>query len=134
MINFKDSLPIKAGIVGTGFAAKLRAETLQSDPRSHLIAVSGHTPETSQEFAHKYEAVAVESWQQLVEHPDLDLVIISTINRDHGAIAHGALNANKHVIVEYPLSLDPAEADSLIALAEAKGKLLHVEHIEILGG
>jgi biliverdin reductase len=134
VINFKASLPIKAGIVGTGFAAKLRAETLQSDPRSRLIAVSGHTPETSQEFAHKYEAVAVESWQQLVEHPDLDLVIISTINRDHGAIAHAALNANKHVIVEYPLSLDPAEADSLIALAEAKGKLLHVEHIEILGG
>ena len=134
MINFKGSLPIKVGIVGTGFAAKLRAETLQSDQRSHLIAVSGHTPETSQEFANKYEAVAVETWQQLVEHPDLDLVIISTINRDHGAIAHAALNANKHVIVEYPLSLDPAEAEALIALAEAKGKLLHVEHIELLGG
>ncbi len=134
MINFKDSLPIKAGIVGTGFAAKLRAETLQSDRRSHLIAVSGHTPETTQEFANQHKAVAVESWQQLVEHPNLDLVIICTINRDHGAIAHAALNANKHVIVEYPLSLDPGEAESLIALAEAKGKLLHVEHIEILGG
>lgn len=134
MINFKASLPIKAGIVGTGFAAKLRAETLQADRRSHLMAVSGHTPETTQEFANTYEALAIDSWQQLVEHPDLDLVIICTINRDHGAIASAALNANKHVIVEYPLSLHPAEAESLIALAEAKGKLLHIEHIEILGG
>jgi biliverdin reductase len=133
-VIFNLTLPIKAGIVGTGFAAKLRAETLQSDQRSHLMAVSGHTPETTQEFASTYKAVAVETWQQLVEHPDLDLVIISTINRDHGAIAQAALNANKHVIVEYPLSLHPAEAESLIALAEAKGKLLHVEHIEILGG
>lgn len=134
MINFNSSVPIRAGIVGTGFAAKLRAETLQTDRRSRLIAVSGHTPETTQEFATKYEALAIDSWQQLVEHPDLDLVIICTINRDHGAIAHAALNANKHVIVEYPLALDPAEAEALIALAEAKGKLLHVEHIELLGG
>jgi biliverdin reductase len=132
--QFNLSLPIRAGIVGTGFAAKLRAETLQTDTRSHLMAVSGHTPETTQEFATKYDALAIDSWQQLVEHPDLDLVIICTINRDHSAIAHAALKANKHVVVEYPLSLNPAEAEALIALAEAKGKLLHVEHIELLGG
>jgi len=137
------SLPIRAGIVGTGFAAKLRAETLQADTRlpdgqrqrrSRLFAVSGHKPEQTQEFATKYEASAIESWQQLVEHPDLDLVIICTINCDHGAIARAALDAGKHVVVEYPLSLDPLEAESLIVLAEAKGKLLHVEHIELLGG
>ncbi|MBD1806403.1 Gfo/Idh/MocA family oxidoreductase [Microcoleus sp. FACHB-SPT15] len=128
------SLPIRAGLVGTGFAAKLRAEALQSDSRSHLVAVSGHTPEKTQEFARNHEAIALDSWQQLVEHPDLDLVIICTINRDHGAIAQAALEAGKHVVVEYPLSLDPVEAESLIALAEAQGKLLHVEHIELLGG
>lgn len=128
------SLPIRAGLVGTGFAAKLRAEALQSDSRSRLVAVSGHTPETTQEFARNHEAIALDSWQQLVEHPDLDLVIICTINCDHGAIAQAALEAGKHVVVEYPLSLDPVEAESLIALAEAQGKLLHVEHIELLGG
>ncbi len=128
------SVPIRAGLVGTGFAAKLRAETLQADSRSHLVAVSGHTLEKTKEFAHTHEASAIASWQQLVEHPDLDLVIICTINRDHGAIARAALDAGKHVVVEYPLCLDPSEAESLIALAQAKGKLLHVEHIELLGG
>lgn len=128
------SLPIRAGIVGTGFAAKLRAQALQTDSRSHLIAVSGHTPETTQEFASNYAASALDSWQQLVEHPDLDLVIICTINSDHSAITRAALTAGKHVVVEYPLAFDPTEAESLIALAAAKGKLLHVEHIELLGG
>ncbi len=128
------SVPIRAGLVGTGFAAKLRAETLQADSRSRLVAVSGHTLEKTKEFAHTHEASAIASWQQLVEHPDLDLVIICTINRDHGAIARAALDAGKHVVVEYPLCLDPSEAESLIALAQAKGKLLHVEHIELLGG
>ena len=128
------SLPIRAGLVGTGFAAKLRAEALQTDSRSRLVAVSGHTPEKTQEFARNHEAIALDSWQQLVEHPELDLVFICTINRDHGAIAQAALEAGKHVVVEYPLALDPIEAESLIALAEAQGKLLHIEHIELLGG
>lgn len=120
--------------MGTGFAAKLRAEALQADSRSHLVAVSGHTPEKTQTFAQTVEAAAIDTWQQLVEHPDVDLVFICTINREHGAIAQAALNAGKHVVVEYPLSLDPSEAETLITLAQTKGKLLHVEHIELLGG
>src|ERR687886_46707 len=127
-------LPIRAGIVGTGYAAQRRAEALQADERSHLVAVCGHTPENTQEFAKNFNASVVDSWTELVLHPEVDLVVICTINLDHGMVARAALNAGKHVVVEYPLSLDPKEAESLIALAEAKGKLLHVEHIELLGG
>lgn len=126
--------PIRAGLIGTGYAAARRAEALQADLRSRLVAVSGHTLETTQKFAHTHQALAVDSWQELVAHPDVNLVIICTINRDHGAIARAALDAQKHVVVEYPLAFDPQEAESLIDLAQANGKLLHVEHIELLGG
>jgi biliverdin reductase len=129
-----DKLPIRAGIVGTGYAANQRAQTLQADARSQLVVVSGHTPETVQEFGQRHQTNAVESWQQVVAHPDVDLVFVCTINRDHGAIVRAALTAGKHVVVEYPISLDPKEAQSLIALAQTQGKLLHVEHIELLGG
>ena len=44
------------------------------------------------------------------------------------------MEAGKHVVVEYPLSLDSSEAAEIIALAEKKNKLLHVEHIELIGG
>ncbi len=125
---------LRVGLVGTGAAAKLRAEALQSEPRATLVAVAGHTPAVTEEFSQTYQALRVGSWQQLVEREDVDLVIVSTINKDHGAIAREALEAGKHVVVEYPLALDVLEAESLIALAEAKGKLLHVEHIELLGG
>ena len=128
------SLPIRAGIVGTGYAAQRRAEALQADKRSHLVAVSGHTPEKTQEFAKNYNVPVVDAWTDLVLHPEVDLVVICTINLDHGMVVRAALNAGKHVVVEYPLSLDPKEAESLIALAQAQGKLLHVEHIELLGG
>ncbi|KGF73507.1 glycosyl transferase family 2 [Neosynechococcus sphagnicola sy1] len=127
-------LPLRVGLVGTGYAAKLRADALQSDPRWQLLAVVGYTPTKTQEFAKIYQAEVLSSWVELVHRPDLDLVIIATINRDHGAIAQAALLAGKHVVVEYPLALNFREAEKLVTLATTQKRLLHVEHIELLGG
>ncbi|MBC6455299.1 MAG: Gfo/Idh/MocA family oxidoreductase [Hormoscilla sp. SP5CHS1] len=125
---------LRVGIVGTGYAAKMRAQTLQADRCSDLVAVAGHSLEKTQEFALNYGAEALSNWQDLVDRSDLDLAIVCTVNRDHGVITRAALNSGKHVVVEYPLCLDATEAEELIALAAAGGKLLHVEHIELLGG
>jgi len=127
-------LPLQVGLVGTGYVAKLRADILQADDRAQIAYVTGHHPEKVEAFSQTYGAQSVEAWQDLVEKPELDLVIITAVNRDHGAIAHAALRAGKHVVVEYPLSLDLAEAEALLPLAKAQGKMLHVEHIELLSG
>lgn len=132
--GFSASSPVRVGIVGTGFVAKLRAETLQADVRARLITAVGHWPESTEAFCQKYQIEPSISWRKLVEREDLDLVIVCTVNRDHGAIARAALQNGKHVVVEYPLSLDVAEAEELVTLAREKNRLLHVEHIELLGG
>jgi biliverdin reductase len=125
---------LKIGIIGTGYAAKLRAEALQTEPRAQLVAVAGNSPERTQAFAGTYNATAHTSWQSLLDRDDVDLVIIATVNRLHGTIAQSALKAGKHVIVEYPLAVDVAEAEAAISLGKSTNKLLHVEHIELLGG
>ena len=125
---------LKVGIVGTGYAAKKRAEALQADSRVQLLQVTGNTPAKIAEFCQTFSVTGINSWQELVNQPELDLIVICTVNCDHGAIARAALEANKHILVEYPLSLDPQEAAAIVALAEAKNKLLHVEHIELIGG
>jgi biliverdin reductase len=127
-------MTLKIGLVGTGYAAKRRAEALQKDERSQLVYVTGNTPENTRAFCQDYAASSLNSWQNLVNQPELDLIIICTINREHGIVARAALEAGKHVIVEYPLALNLKEAEALIALAQEKKKLLHVEHIELLGG
>ncbi len=128
------SFPLNVGIVGTGYAAQRRAEAFQADKRTHLRFVAGNTPASAATFSQTYSVPASDSWQQLVNHPEIDLVVICTINRDHGTITRAALEAGKHVIIEYPLSLQAKEAEELIALAQQRQKLLHVEHIELLGG
>lgn len=132
--RFSASSPIRVGIVGTGFTAKLRAQTLETDERSQLVTVAGHRPESTEAFSEQFQIQQSVSWRKLVERDDLDLVIVCTVNRDHGAIARAALENGKHVIVEYPLALDASEAEGAIAIAQQQQKLLHVEHIELLGG
>ncbi len=128
------AIPVRVGLVGTGYAAKMRAETVNADPRAKLVGVAGHTPEATQEFCHVHQTQSFNAWADLVENEYIDLVIMSGINRDHGSIVQAALSAGKHVVVEYPLALTVGEAESAIALAKSRNLLLHVEHIELLGG
>ncbi len=125
---------IGVGLIGTGYAAKLRCEALRHESQANLVAVAGHTVEQTEVFAASYQAVSMSSAQQVIERDDVDLVIICSINRDHYAQARAALTAGKHVVIEYPLALDVTEGEALIALAKTQNKLLHVEHIELLGG
>ncbi len=125
---------VRVGMVGTGFVARLRAEALQGSDRASLVAVAGHHPAETQAFAAQYNAVAVDDWQALIDRSDLDLIVVCHINRDHSTVAAAALEAHHHVVVEYPLALSAEQAQPLITLAQAKHRLLHVEHIELLGG
>jgi len=125
---------IQVGLIGTGYAAKLRAEALQAESQARLVAIAGRHLERTEAFSHPYGAAAYADWETVIAMPEIDLVVISTVNQDHGAIARAALSAGKHVVVEYPLCLDIAEAEDLLALAQTQHKLLHIEHIELLGG
>ena len=125
---------LKVGMVGTGFVARLRAEALAADGRGRLVAVAGHHPEDTQTFAKTHGATAEPDWPTLITRPDLDLMMVCHLNRDHGTVVRAALEAGRHVVVEYPLALDWREAEALVHLAQQRQRLLHVEHIELLGG
>jgi biliverdin reductase len=133
-VAFPFSRPVKVGIVGTGYAAKRRAEAFQNDDRSTVVVVTGNTPENTEAFCQNYAVAPINSWQQLVSHPDIDLVALCNINQGRGAIARAALLAGKHVVTEYPLALSYQEAEEIVALSQKQNKLLHIEHIELLGG
>ena len=133
-MNDKMTSSLKVGIVGTGYAAKKRAEAIKSDKRGELVAVTGSDRTRRQEFSQNFEIEAVDSWQELVNLPHLDLIFICTVNQGCGEIARAAILAHLHVVVEYPLDLDAKVAAEVIELAAKNKLLLHVEHIEIIGG
>ncbi len=125
---------IRVGIVGTGYAATTRIQAFEKDARSQVLKVAGRSADRGQAFAQAHGVQVAEDWRSLVEDTAVDLVVVATVSSLHGEVVKAALAADKHVVVEYPLSLDLAEAEALIALAGERKRLLHVEHIELLGG
>ena len=124
-----------AGIVGTGFVAQLRAKALRADDRVTEVLVAGRSRDRA---AACCEAVGggrpVDDWRSLLDEGGATVVFVASVNRGREAIVRGLLEADRHVVTEYPLSLDPAAAAELVELAAARRRVLHVEHIELLGG
>jgi predicted dehydrogenase len=61
--------------------------------------------------------------------PSIDAVIIASPANSHAALVRAALAADKHVLVEKPFVLDPAEGEPLCAEAEKRQRVLMVGHL-----
>lgn len=58
----------------------------------------------------------------------VDAVIVGTPPRDHYPLVKLALEMNKHVLVEKPMTMNVKEADELISLSKRNKKILSVIH------
>ena len=68
----------------------------------------------------------------LIQAPDVELVLVTTSMRAHGPIATAALEAGKHVLVEKPMAISLAEAARLVEVAKAsKGHLICAPHVTL---
>ena len=76
------------------------------------------------ETAAELGVTAYTSIQELAADPELELIIVASHNRDHGSNAVTALRAGKHVVCEKPFGTVVSEVDSMIAAADAAGKLV----------
>jgi biliverdin reductase len=125
--------PIKVGIVGTGFVANLRGELFAQYSEVEIVGFAG-TPDRSVALGQKFNVPVFAQPEELVNLPAVNLIVVANTNCDHYKTVRMALAAGKNVVVEYPPALSYEEGRELWELAQAKQKLLHIEHIELLGG
>ena len=69
------------------------------------------------------------NFDDILTNPDIKAVVISTPAVTHYEFAKKALNANKDVFVEKPLSLNMEQGRELIAISNEKERILMVGHI-----
>ena len=68
------------------------------------------------------------NWRTLLDRVDADGVLISTPHRDHHVQAKACLDGGRHVLVEKPLVIQPADAKRLLVLADEKRLALVVAY------
>ncbi|HEX6971960.1 MAG TPA: Gfo/Idh/MocA family oxidoreductase, partial [Limnochordia bacterium] len=97
-------------------------------PRAELVGVVSRAPERAAAFAAEHGGRAFERWEDAVAAEDVDAVAICTPNDTHPALGVAALQAGKHVLIEYPLARTEAEGRPLVEAARAAGRVLHAGH------
>ncbi|MBT2441402.1 Gfo/Idh/MocA family oxidoreductase [Streptomyces sp. ISL-36] len=88
--------------------------------RPVLAAVAGRDAAAVRAAADRHGWAAAETdWRALVARDDVQLVDVCTPGDSHAEIAVAALEAGKHVLCEKPLANSVAEAEAMVAAAEA---------------
>ncbi|GIW09532.1 MAG: oxidoreductase [Dehalococcoidia bacterium] len=114
---------VGVAIVGCGLIGRKRAQALAG---ATLRICADVVRERAEELARAAGARAMSDWQQAVNQPDVDLVIVATTNDALVPIAVAALDAGKHVLVEKPAARSRRELAALEAAAARSGRLVRV--------
>lgn len=126
--------PVRVGVVGLGFFGRLHAETVRRLPEFELVAVCSRTAESIERFrTGGYAGPAWTDFSEAVLRSDAEAWIVASSTPTHVEFARICLTANKHVLVEKPLSTSLAEAMSLKAAVESSTGSLMLGHILLFG-
>jgi predicted dehydrogenase len=141
-------------VVGLGRAGIARIQAILSTPESCILralvsrrpeteALASITPLLSGGPSPLFFNSLSEALSSTISD-SIDCVFVCSENNAHEAAVRTALEAGKHVSVEYPLCLSSQVAEGLVALARSSNKqtgggkkrrtVLHVEHIELMTG
>lgn len=106
---------MNVGIIGCGAIGQKRAASLGDNV---LKAVADVHIERAIHLAALYENVKIfEDWRELINLPEIDIVIISTTNNWLAPITGAAIEAGKHVLVEKPGAMNWREMEPLVEMA-----------------
>jgi len=126
---------VRCGVIGYGYWGPNVVRNVMEcgDVRVQMIADAsrdrlGHASQRYPSVETTTDAMDV------ISSVDVDAVIIATPVSTHYELAHAAIKAGKHVLVEKPISQNVEQALTLIEAARARGLTLMVDHTFIYTG
>ncbi|WEO79390.1 Gfo/Idh/MocA family oxidoreductase [Cryobacterium sp. SO2] len=122
-----DSLRI--AVIGAGYWGPNLARNFRASPHWELAAICDLDLDRARRLAGQGHDVKVtDSIRDLLADDDLDAVAIATPAATHHDIAHAALAAGKHVLVEKPLADTGERGQSMVQAAAESSLVLMTDH------
>jgi predicted dehydrogenase len=120
---------IALGIVGYGYWGPNLARNAAEASGARLAAIADVEVAALQRAEKRHPGTALHTdWKEMIADPSIDAVLVATPVSSHFEIAHAALLAGKHVLVEKPMTTTSAESRILIKEAARRGLILMVDH------
>jgi predicted dehydrogenase len=122
--------PVTVGVVGLGYWGPNLARNFDRLLGADLRWICDSSEEARERWKVQFpEARNTGTFDDLIADPKLDAVVVATHVPSHADLAVRALEAGKHCFVEKPLALTVADAERVLAAAEASGTTLMVGHL-----
>ncbi len=125
-------MPIDVGVVGVGSLGFHHARLLQELPEARLAGIYDIDGERARAVAAEPETQACPTLEQLLQETEAIIIAVSTSS--HFDVGMIALEHECDLLIEKPITTTTDEADRLISLAEEKGRIIQVGHIERFNG
>jgi len=120
---------VKLGIIGCGYWGPNLVRNFNSISDTEVIICADLDESRLSHIKSLYPKIIVtKDYKEILENDEIDAVIIATPIETHYKIAKDFLNANKHVLIEKPITASSKEALDLIKTAEKNKKVLMVDH------
>lgn len=120
---------IRAGVIGYGYWGPNLVRNLADAEDCEIGGVADLRAERRALAQRRYPGVrVVADADELIGDPTIDAILVATPLSGHYDLARRALEAGKHVLVEKPLAASADHARRLIDVAEAKRRVLMVDH------
>ena len=113
------------GIVGCGLIGNRRAQVAQ-EAGDNIIVVADIDPARARSTGEMVQATWVEDWQVVTRHPEIEAVVVATVNKTLLPVTIDALKNGKHVLCEKPLGRNAQEAGEMVQAAAAAQRVLKV--------
>jgi predicted dehydrogenase len=112
---------IRIGLIGAGANTRSRhIPGLRAIPDVEIVVVCNRRAESTTAVAADFAIPrTAATWEQVVDDPEVDAVVIGTWPYLHCPITLAALAAGKHVLTEARLALSAAEAHRMLAATRA---------------
>lgn len=125
---------IRAGIVGCGFISTIYLQNAKKFNVYEIAACADLDIDRARQKAEEFDIPKAYTTEELIEDPEIDLVINLTIPAIHAQIALAALEAGKHVYSEKPLSVSLEDGEKIINKAKKTGLTVANAPDTFLGG
>ncbi len=121
-------MTLNVGLIGAGRIGRIHAGNLANRiPNARLVAVADIDLEAAKSLTAELNIeTAFSDYAQLLEHGDLQAVVISSATDTHAQIIMEAAAAGKHIFCEKPLALELSRIDDALDAVEAAGVKLQV--------
>jgi len=112
---------VRVGIIGCGTISSIYMENIPTFENLELVACADLDINRARAQAEKYQIPEASTVKELLENPNVDLIINLTIPKAHAEVAIEALKNGKHVYGEKPLAVTREEGKEILAVAKEKG-------------